>query len=189
MDGAVKATIDLYRATEQWQYEVTVSGLSNAKHTVVIKPINTKNPASSNKWVVVDSFKVGATLYNDNKINVPYSDLFSYGSWLGKVQNPGPRFGGYRLSSIRNATASFSFDGAQVSFITARGKSYGKVAIYVDGVLMKTVDLYRAAQQWQHKISITGLAYGHHNVVIKVLGTKNPASTGTGVVCDGFEIE
>jgi hypothetical protein len=59
----------------------------------------------------------------------------------------------------------------------------------VDGVLVKTVDLYKASQQWMYLVTVDGLTYGPHNVVIKVLGTKNPASTGTGVVCDGFEVE
>jgi hypothetical protein len=188
VDGAVKATVDLYNATAQWQHEITISGLSLGKHTVVIKPLNTKNPASSNKWVVVDGFKVGSVVYNDNKINVPYNDLFSYGSWLGKVGN-GPRFGAYRISSVANATASFSFTGTQFRFVTARGPAYGKAQIWVDGVLRTTVDLYRPAQQWQYKVTISGLTSGNHNVVIKVLGTKNAASSGTGVVCDGFEIQ
>jgi hypothetical protein len=188
VDGVIKATVDLYRATAQWQYEVTISGLSNAKHTVVIKPLGIKNPASSNKWVVVDGFKIGSVVYNDDKINVPYDDLFSYGSWRGKVAT-GPLSGAYRISNVRNATASLSFVGTQFNLITARGPSYGKVAIYADGVLKQTVDLYRATQQWQYKVAISGLTSGYHNVAIKVLGVKNPASTGTDVVCDGFEIK
>jgi hypothetical protein len=188
VDGVVKATVDLYRATAQWQYQVTISGLSNAKHTVVIKPLGTKNAASSNKWVVVDGFKVASAVYDDDLIKLPYSDLFSYGSWLGKVET-GPLSGAYRISTVKNATASLSLAGTQFSLITARGPSYGKVAIYVDGVLKKTVDLYRATQQWQYAVTINGLTSGNHNVIIKVLGTKHPLSTGTGVVCDGFQVQ
>jgi hypothetical protein len=33
------------------------------------------------------------------------------------------------------------------------------------------------------------LKYGAHTVLIKVLGQKNPASSGTGVVSDLFDIE
>ncbi len=188
VDGVVKATIDLYRATAQWQYNVTISGLSAARHTVVIKPLGQKNPASSGKWVVVDGFKIGATTYDDDMINVPYNDLFSYGSWLGRLDS-GSLFGAYRISSVKNATASFSFNGTQLRFVTARGPAYGRAAIYVDGVLKKVVDLYSATQQWQYRVAITGLTPGNHNVVLKVLGTRNPQSTGTGVVCDGFEID
>jgi hypothetical protein len=190
VDGVVKATVDLYRPTAQWQYPVVISGLPSKLHTVVIKPMNAKNPASSNKWVVVDGFKIGSTTYDDDTIN-HHSGLFSYGSWLGIWQSFGPRFGAYRISTQANATASFAFDGKQFKFVTARGKTYGKVAIYVDGAPtpIQTVDLYKPSQQWQYKITIMLPTYGHHTVVIKVLGTKNAASTGTGVVCDGFEIE
>jgi hypothetical protein len=187
VDGVVKATIDLYRTTAQWQYLVEIKGLTNAKHTVVIKALNAKSPASSGNWVVVDGFKVGSMTYNDNTINVSYSDLFSYGSWLGKVQQSGPRFGAYRISSVKNASMKFSFTGKQFVWVTARGPLYGKAAIYVDGVLKKTVDLYRSAQQWQYRVNVS-LAYGNHNVEIRVLHTKNPISKGFGVISDGFEI-
>ena len=82
----------------------------------------------------------------------------------------------------------FRFDGVTFDWVTARGPAYGKAAIYVDGVLKKTVDLYSASQQWQYKVTIAGLPYGSHTVLIKALGTKNPASRGTGVVSDGFVI-
>jgi hypothetical protein len=188
VDGVVKATIDLYRATAQWQYPVVISGLTNVHHIVIVRAMNAKNPASSNKWVVVDGFKIGSTTYDDDAINVSIPGLFTYGTWVGQ-RSQGSRFGAYRISSAANATASLSFDGKQFSFVTARGPAYGKAQIWVDGVLKQTVDLYKASQQWQYKVTVTGLTYGHHNVVIKVLGTKSPYSTGTGVVCDGFEIE
>jgi len=91
---------------------------------------------------------------------------------------------------LAGASLKFSFDGVGFKWVTTRGSSYGKAAIYVDGVLKQTVDLYKAgATQWQYKIAVAGLAYGHHDVTIVVLGTKNSHSTGTNVVCDGFEIQ
>ncbi len=186
VDGVVKATVDLYSATPQWQYMVEIKGLPNAKHkhTIVIRPLNLKNAQSTGKWVSVDGFEIGTTTYDDDQI---LSNLFSYKSWRG-LQSSGVRFGAYRISTQKNAALSFSFDGVKFDWTTARGPKYGKAAIYVDGKLVKTVDLYKASQQWQYIETIDGLAYGHHTVIIKVLGTKNPASSGTGVVCDGFEI-
>jgi hypothetical protein len=172
----------------QWQYPIVINGLTNAHHTVIVRAMNAKNPASSNKWVVVDGFKIGSTTYDDDTVNVNIPGLFTYGTWVGR-RNQGTRFGAYRVSGSANATASFSFDGKQVTWTTARGPAYGKAQMWVDGVLKKTVDLYNASQQWQFPVAVTGLGYGHHTVVIKVLGTKKPLSTGTGVVCDGFETE
>ena len=75
-----------------------------------------------------------------------------------------------------------------MTWVTARGPAYGKAQIWIDGALKQTVDLYRSAQQWQYKITIAGLTSGLHNVVIKVLGTKNSAASNDGVVIDGFII-
>jgi hypothetical protein len=114
--------------------------------------------------------------------------MFSYGSWLG-LRSSQARFDGYRISNTAHAAMKFSFNGFGFNWVTVRGPSYGKAAIYVDGVLKKTVDLYKAgAEQWQYKVTVGGLAYGHHTVTIVVLGTKNSHSTGTSIICDGFEI-
>ncbi|MGC1375967.1 MAG: Ig-like domain-containing protein [Anaerolineales bacterium] len=187
VDGVVKATVDLYNPAAQWQYPVEIKGLTSAKHTVVVKAMNARNAASSGNWVVVDGFTVGLTTYDDDTINVPYSDLFSYGSWAGKVQLSGPRFGAYRISSVKDASMKFSFTGMGFNWVTARGPLYGKAAIYVDGILKKTVDLYSARQQWQYRVKID-LGYGTHTVEIRVLHIKNPLSKDFGVVADGFEI-
>jgi len=187
VDGVLEKTVDLYRATPQWQYNITVSGLSNKAHTVVIKALSSKNALSNNVWVVVDGFTIGTTNFDDNDI-LTVNGLFKYGSWRGLIQRSSSRFGAYRVSGKKNASAKFSFVGLGFNFVTARGPTYGRAAIYVDGVKVKTVDLYHASQQWEYSVPITGLSYKYHTVVIKVLGTKNSASRGTGIVCDGFEV-
>ena len=186
VDGKVKTTVDLYSATSQWQYLVTLSGLTNAKHTVIVRALNAKNALSKGKWVVVDGFKIGLTSYDDNLINTNKVAM-TYGTWLGLL-NPGSHFGAYRISGKANAAMSFSFDGQEFDWTTARGPAYGQAAIYLDGSLRTTVDLYNPTQQWGYLVRVVDMPYGHHTVVIKVLGTKNPASTGTGAVSDGFVI-
>ena len=191
VDGVLKATVNLYRTTAQWQYKVSITGLLYKKHVVVIKPLNAKSAASSGRWIVVDGFTLGSgpfarTVYDDQLIYM--TNTFGYGSWFG-ILSPGGAFSGaYRLSNIAGATASFSFTGTQMTWVTARGPAYGKAQIWVDGALKQTVDLYRSAQQWQYKITVAGLASGTHNVLIKVLGTKNLSASDAGVVIDGFEI-
>jgi hypothetical protein len=185
VDGVVKTTVDLYRATPQWQYLVTLSGLKNTKHTISIRAMNAKNALSAGKWVVVDGFKIGATSYDDNKIGGKAE--YTYGSWLGRI-NRSAYANAYRISDKANASMNFFFEGVTLDWVTACGPAYGKADIYVDGVLKQTVDLYSASQQWQYKVTISDLMYGTHIVLIKVLGAKNPASTGTGIVSDGFII-
>jgi len=58
IDRVLKSSnLDLYSATQQWQYLVSYSGLSNANHTIEIRPSHTKNASSSGYGVVVDAFK------------------------------------------------------------------------------------------------------------------------------------
>jgi hypothetical protein len=186
VDGVLKKTIDLYRANAQWQYPVEIKGLTNKVHTVTIRPLNARNAASSDKWVVVDGFKIGTTTYDDDYIQL--NELYTYGSWLG-VSGPGSRFQAYRISNVKNASMKFSFTGTRFNWVTARGPLYGKARIYVDGQPVKVVDLYRAGQQWQYRVAINNLTYGNHTVEIRVLHTKNPLSNGFGIVSDGFEID
>jgi|GEM_PF-3219830 len=185
VDGVLKKTVDLYSPTPEWRYSVEIKGLALRKHTVVVRATNTRNPASGDNWVVVDGFRIGK-IFHDGRIGS--SGMYSYGSWLG-LRATGPRFGAYRLSSTKDATIQFAFAGTRFNWVTARGPAYGKAQVYVDGQLVRTVDLYRSAQQWRYRVAIDGLTYGNHVVEIRVLHMKNSRSSGFGVVADGFEID
>ena len=57
IDGVLKSSnLDLYAATQQWQYWLNYSGLTNANHTIEVRPTHTKNTKSKGYDVVVDSF-------------------------------------------------------------------------------------------------------------------------------------
>lgn len=114
---------------------------------------------------------------------ISYSTAWSAGSAGSATESV------YRQSALAGATATFTFKGDNVTWITAKGPSYGKARIYVDGVNTGMVDLYKASQQWKVRVSRTGLAPGAHTLQVKVLGTKNASSTGYDVVTDGFGVK
>jgi len=59
IDGALKAPIDLYTASDQRQAALyTISGLSNAPHTLQIKVTGTSNAAAAGRWIWVDAFDI-----------------------------------------------------------------------------------------------------------------------------------
>lgn len=62
IDGVDKGNFDLYSATPQYQVARTFDGLSAGQHTIQIRPLRTKNPASGGYWVVVDAFSGPITL-------------------------------------------------------------------------------------------------------------------------------
>jgi hypothetical protein len=57
IDGVLKSSnVDLYFTTQQWQYTLQYSGLTNANHTIEVRPTHTKNAKSKGYSVVVDAF-------------------------------------------------------------------------------------------------------------------------------------
>jgi hypothetical protein len=109
-----------------------------------------------------------------------------YDGWF-LWSDPSASGGSWRASTAKNNTASFAFSGSGVTWLSNKGPSRGIAAVTVDGVSKGTVDLYSAAPAAFSK-AFGGLSTGKHTIVIKVSGTKNAASTGTGVVVDGFTV-
>lgn len=66
LDGTLVATIDTYAAAEAVGAVIyEVNGLTAATHTLAVEVTGTKNPASSDIYVVVDAFDVTATNQTD----------------------------------------------------------------------------------------------------------------------------
>jgi hypothetical protein len=58
IDGARKATLDLYSATTQWQSSTVFRDLGRGRHLAVITVLPDKNPKSSDRWIDADAFEV-----------------------------------------------------------------------------------------------------------------------------------
>ncbi|MEW5828372.1 MAG: Ig-like domain-containing protein [Chloroflexota bacterium] len=187
IDGVNMGTVDLYSPAPQYKAEFAFPGLANGQHMVVIQPLGTKNAASTGTNVRVDALKFNTTTFDENMVDNKKIDMW-YGSWLGQT-DANAEHNAYRISSVKDGNMLYTWVGVEITWLTALGPSYGKAEIYVDGVLNQTVDLYAATQTWQHPITISGLTYGRHTIRIHVLGTKRPASSGTGVVMDGLDFE
>ena len=182
IDGVNKGTFDLYRPSALWNQQILFGGLTSAAHTIIIKVTGTKNASASDFQVALDGFLVGSStnVVQESALAVQYD------KWLGKKQSAASG-GSYRInSSVGFATLDFT--GTSVSFITARGPSYGKVNVGVDGQFVSTnLDLYAPTQQWQYKVGIKGLVNGLHTIEIDSTHTKNASSSGFGVVLDALE--
>jgi hypothetical protein len=59
--------------------------------------------------------------------------------------------------------------------------------VLIDGVVRSSdMDLYAATQQWQVALTYGGLSASTHTIEIRPTHTKDPASSGYGVVVDAF---
>jgi Transglycosylase-like domain len=84
----------------------------------------------------------------------------------------------YRGDRVRQAkragqTATFRFTGSQVAWNGPKGPTRGKAKVYLDGMYLKTVDLYAPRFDARNRIFTRSFAdSGAHTLTIKVLGTR-----------------
>jgi cytochrome c peroxidase len=108
------------------------------------------------------------------------------GTWTNESP-PGVSGGSVRSASAAGAKATFTFTGQAVAWIAQTGPNLGKAAVFLDGTRIHTVDLYSARARSRRLVFAAPLrSDATHTLQIRVLGTKNPASTGTKVDVDAF---
>jgi hypothetical protein len=180
IDGASKPDVDLYSETPVWKSAQLYSGLKNAKHTIVIRVSGEKNPNATNTNVVFDAFVTGLTTIQDN------SRLVQYGSWKSAAAT-GASGGTYRSNESSGSVAKLTFTGTAVDWITTKGPKFGQAEVFVDGASQGVRDLYSPSMKWKVAFSFPASGGGLHTIEIRPMGTKNTASTGTGVVLDAFK--
>jgi glucose/arabinose dehydrogenase len=132
-------------------------------------------------WAQGSEFVVNAHQETDGAIS--YS-----GSWTQQVVDSA--FGGSLAygGTVRD-TALFTFVGRDVAWVAPKGTNRGRAEVWVDGVKVKTVDLYASSTQPRKVVfSKEWASAGSHTVEVRVLGTKNASSTGTRVDVDAFVV-
>jgi hypothetical protein len=208
LDGAFKATVDTYAATEAAQkVQYSLSNLTNAAHTLTIVVTGTQDSTSAEPWVWVDAFDVttvtstpapapaptptpaptpAATpvLIQQNNSAVTYA-----GTWYPNT-NSIMSGGSAVLAMDANASATVAFNGTGITWIGYQDQWSGIANVYVDGKLQTpAVDTYAAAQKAQSAVfSITGLSEGAHTLKIVATGNHDTASAGSWVWVDAFQI-
>lgn len=119
-------------------------------------------------------------------VTLPDADpAVAYGGWRGMV-GPAASGGAYRVNGVKNEKATWTSPSAtSITWIARTGPDRGRANVTIDGTSKGTVDLY-AASPGSASTVYSGLKSARHTVVIKVLGTKSAASTGTFVSLDAL---
>lgn len=180
IDGTNKGTVDLY-APSPGSVSTVYPGLSSRRHTVAIRALGTKRAASTGTSVTLDAFVAGGAITEEHDGGI------RYGPWSSTAQGAATD-GTYRSSPTKNATATVTFSGTAIEWITAKWRGFGRASVTIDGVPRGTVDLYSPTPISGAAVLYAGLAAGPHTLVIKVLGTKNASANGTSIVVDGFVV-
>ncbi|BBH71056.1 hypothetical protein ACTI_77410 [Actinoplanes sp. OR16] len=85
-------------------------------------------------------------------------------------------------ASTKGRKLTWTFTGRHAALIFARTAKSGKVAIYVDGKKVSTLDLKAGKNLYRQAVWTRALTPGKHKVMIEVLGTKGRPA----VISDGF---
>ena len=97
--------------------------------------------------------------------------------------------GGDHGSTQAGATATYAFTGTQIAIYAVRDAGNGIAAFSIDGAAETTRDTYAAIRQGAQPIYISPrLPLGHHELRIRVTGTKGSASSGIAIGVDRADV-
>ncbi len=131
----------------------------------------------------VSTFALGGTFTVVKRENTSPAIRFSP-SWR-TFSSAGASGGSIKASSVTGATARYTFTGSSIAWVATKRANRGIAQVFVDGVMVATVDLFSAATQSQQIVFAQGgLAPGQHTLRIRVTGTHSAGSTSNRVDLD-----
>jgi len=146
----------------------------------------TGTTTSSGAQILVDAFDVtgasAATRIEDTDPAVSYTGTWVHGT------DPRATGGTYAEVDTAGALAILSFTGTAVRCLGARNYNNGKARFSIDGVFMGEVDTWGPTGESAVLFTATGLHSGAHSMTVEVTGTRNPASVGSWVIIDAFDV-
>jgi GH25 family lysozyme M1 (1,4-beta-N-acetylmuramidase) len=175
IDGAAMDTFDGYSRVFVTGVAHRFESLGPGAHTLKVVVLGTKRPIAAGTRVAVDALRWGGHTRADP---APASARWA------TVTNASASGGSYAISDARDAFTRLRFRGTGGSVRTLRGPGMGRAEVWVDGALVKVVDLYAPTTAFAAMRLVSGLADGPHTVRIVALGTHRLASSGNGVVVD-----
>jgi hypothetical protein len=140
------------------------------------------DPACRPANLAAPPLTVGPGLYDDFDPAI----LFR-GDWHKQSAIHGPDRDTTTYAETPGAEVSIAFEGRELHYIHAMGPDYGVASVTIDGQAREPLDLYLRELDWQHQTTFA-LQPGRHLAVVRVSGEKNPASTGTRVDLDSFQV-
>jgi fibronectin type 3 domain-containing protein len=97
--------------------------------------------------------------------------------------------GSYATGTATGASASLTFSGTGIKWLTRTNSYSGIAQVSIDGTPVQKIDLYSATQAFQQPVfSNLNLADGTHVIKVERTGTLNPRSTGRGISVDAFQV-
>ena len=178
IDGRSRGVFDLWAPHRITRVARTFSGLARGSHVITIRALGLRRAAATDRLVAVDAFRAGGGL-----VGTPRGRA----SWR-EVSAPSASGGGFAVDDVAGAAVGLAFDGTGLNWTAVTGPDRGRAAVYIDGALFNTVDLYAPARTFGVLEPITGLTPGPHILRIVATGTSRAASSGTLVSIDRIDV-
>ena len=122
-----------------------------------------------------------AGIYDDRDLSITYN-----GSWNSNLAD-----GRYNrtqtFSNLAGSTASFTFNGTQVTYLYEAQSNMGHAQVSIDGsIVTADVDEFAATGQAQQRLTYGGLTSGTHTITVAAVGSSDSQSNGAYVIVDAF---
>jgi hypothetical protein len=95
--------------------------------------------------------------------------------------------GSYAVADVALAWTSFRFRGVGITLVTRVGPSFGRAQLWVDGALVRRLDLSSATRSVVTR-TVSGLEDRVHTVKLVVVGSEGAFGSGTAVAVDGWVV-
>jgi hypothetical protein len=176
IDGVLVDEIDGSAPTVKYGVVHDYGHLVEGPHTISITTQSSKgDTASVGRLVAVDAFRVysaaGITLFNNPQMVYQW----------GRKPSGKATFGAYAMTRRAGASASITFRGTAITWVTLVGPKQGGARVLIDGTLVGTFDNHASTAAPKRRL-FGGLANGLHTLRIV------PGGGGL-VVVDGFLVK
>jgi subtilisin len=102
-----------------------------------------------------------------------HSGAVTYSGTWRSLESSAAFGGSFRYTGMAGARVRHSFTGRQIAWVSSVGPKLGRAAVYIDGALVSTVDLYSATTRMRRIVFTRSWATtGIHTIEVRVLGTS-----------------
>ncbi|HEY2441792.1 MAG TPA: hypothetical protein VGI31_01520, partial [Streptosporangiaceae bacterium] len=105
------------------------------------------------------------TLYQETATQIRYS-----AGWTQQTL-AGANGGSVKFASLAGKTATLTFSGSQVAWMSTEGSTRGSATVALDGGTPVTIDTHTTSPATAEIVDVVSVAGGTHKLVVKVLGT------------------
>lgn len=177
IDGGAFATVDLRTPTSVRDVQSLVPSFRYQFR------VRAKDAAGNwSDWALAPSF-----IYRDYQEGHSSIDYRPAALWSRQAVD-GAYGGSVMHENEAGSSATFTFTGSEIAWVTSLGTNRGIATIWLDGERMTTVDLHHRYFSVPRAVRFhkTWASSGTHKVKVEVRGTKHYMSDGTRVDLDAF---